>query len=419
MRRPGWTASRGSPSDVAERGAPASARSSTQERDAPEPRRPARVGGDLRAGSAPRTTSRISSPIRKNAWRREPPGVSPSRRRRRSKPAPWSTADVRSRSGRDHHEVVDRDRAVRVGARRRPAAHPTRGVSRPSRSSEPASRTDQRRDAAARPGPRGAAAPCRPRRGRRRRRSPAARQASGAGGDEELVDGGLRGHRAERSVLVPSPSPSRGRPAPGPCVAPAARAARSRLVGPAVSAARAWRGFCSGFTLAWSGGPRRTGVLFGGASIGPRPSPPCARSVAARACAAFGLCERSLVWSTPRPAGVLRPRPLAPRRPSGRASCLRAACSPSPRWLRGPGASGSGGAGAATVAPPRAARRSLGASASAGGRRRCAWSAVPPARRAARDAAAPRHRRRAAPPSRAPPPARRRRRSRRPPARSP
>ena len=45
------------------------------------------------------TTSRIGSPARKNACRVEPPGVSPSRLRRRSKPCDSSSATVLSRSG--------------------------------------------------------------------------------------------------------------------------------------------------------------------------------------------------------------------------------------------------------------------------------------------------------------------------------
>ena len=88
------------------------------------------------------TTSRITSPIRKKACRVEPPGVSPSRRRRKSSPAARSASIVRSSAGL----ITTRWSTVSTplgccspaaGGRSDPV------VGRPSRSSEPRSRTDQ------------------------------------------------------------------------------------------------------------------------------------------------------------------------------------------------------------------------------------------------------------------------------------
>ena len=171
------------------------------------------------------TTSRISSPMRKKAWRRDPPGVSPSRRRRRSRPASRRTADVRSRSGL----MTTRWSIERVplgwGPPAAGGASDAR-VSRPSRSSSLRSRTDQA--TMPRPGPPSS-----------RRRTvptsqtppftsnPAAAQGSGGGGDEELVDGRGRMARA-RKLLELLPLPFGLRPAlPGRLAAPWERPAPS------------------------------------------------------------------------------------------------------------------------------------------------------------------------------------------------
>jgi EmrB/QacA subfamily drug resistance transporter len=98
IRRPGWTAARGSPTCGAIRSATRS-RSSTssaipQKRtgcSAPPARSITSAGSWI--------TSRISPPRRKNAWRGAPAGVGSSRTRRRSRPAACSAATLRSSRG--------------------------------------------------------------------------------------------------------------------------------------------------------------------------------------------------------------------------------------------------------------------------------------------------------------------------------
>src|SRR5829696_424828 len=97
IRRPGWTAARGRPSSAP---SAAAVRSMSSTRKA-RPQRRAGPSGS-RATLEPSgacTTSRIGSPARKKAWRVEPPGVGPSRRRRRSKPCDSSSCTVLSSFG--------------------------------------------------------------------------------------------------------------------------------------------------------------------------------------------------------------------------------------------------------------------------------------------------------------------------------
>ena len=80
MRRPGWTASRDGPSRSPSAAAVTSMSGTRNEM--PQSRAGPFGWAASFVSSGACTTSRITSPIRKNAWRSEPPGVGPSRSRR-------------------------------------------------------------------------------------------------------------------------------------------------------------------------------------------------------------------------------------------------------------------------------------------------------------------------------------------------
>ena len=308
--------------------------------------------------------------------------------------------------GCDHDEVVDRDRAVRVGA----AAGGT-GASDGGRVEAVeverlrAPRTDQRRDAAARPGAGQAqahradlagvpgdiesgACPCAP--------------AAAATKSSSTV--GLRRARAparscERTLARVRPCP----PSVAAARAPADRA-RPRA---APASPSAWEPACAGCRPGLRG-PRLTGVVDGGASTGPRPratgppafgpgcpvAPRCESPRRARPCWA---CERSS-------ARAERPRPAATEPDSagvpGRAPSRAGPASPAVRVTARAPPPAPAPAGAPRTQRRRRCRRWLP--------RRRSRASPPPSRRAGR----PRRRRRP------PPPPRRLRRCPRSPARS-
>ena len=120
MRRPGCTASRTARRRAAERGDRAVEGGAISASPTAAPgRRPPPRSATICSGSC--TTSRISSPRRKNAWRGAPAGVGCSRIRRRSEPAACSARTLRSRSRRHRDDMVDRHNAVRVLGRGAPA----------------------------------------------------------------------------------------------------------------------------------------------------------------------------------------------------------------------------------------------------------------------------------------------------------
>ena len=97
IRRPGWTASRGSPSSGPRCAAVASRSATRQEMPHRRAGRSGRRAMRLPGGAW--TTSSSTSPIRKKAWRGAPPGVGSSRSRRKASPAARRASAVRSRSG--------------------------------------------------------------------------------------------------------------------------------------------------------------------------------------------------------------------------------------------------------------------------------------------------------------------------------
>ena len=124
MRRPGWTASRGSPS-ASPRRRGGGLEVVDQERDAPQARRPVGVGGDARAlRRLDHLEDQLAHPEEGLAARA--PGRVALAQAAQVEAGVLEHGGRAVEVGRDHDEVVDRARAVRVRARRRPAAPPTR-----------------------------------------------------------------------------------------------------------------------------------------------------------------------------------------------------------------------------------------------------------------------------------------------------